>query len=90
MPRPRGWRVVGWLLTPLVVWAASFLGGWLGAVVGGTLVALVIGALGGGVVGGIVWVLVGGARRSASGPERPGEEPSTERSGDAGRGAPHG
>jgi hypothetical protein len=25
-------RAVGWLLTPLVVWAASFVGAWLGAV----------------------------------------------------------
>jgi hypothetical protein len=24
-------RRIGWLLTPLVVWAASFLGAWLGA-----------------------------------------------------------
>jgi hypothetical protein len=26
-------RAIGWLLTPLVVWAASFCGAWLGAVV---------------------------------------------------------
>jgi len=24
-------RAIGWLLTPLVVWAASFFGAWLGA-----------------------------------------------------------
>ena len=28
-------RLVGWLLTPLVAWAASFAGAWLGAAVGG-------------------------------------------------------
>jgi hypothetical protein len=28
-------RLVGWLLTPLVAWAASFGGAWLGAAVGG-------------------------------------------------------
>ena len=26
-------RIVGWLLTPLVAWAASFVGAWLGAMV---------------------------------------------------------
>ncbi len=26
-------RAIGWLLTPLVVWAASFCGAWLGAAV---------------------------------------------------------
>jgi uncharacterized membrane protein len=30
-------RLIGWLLTPVVVWAASFLGGWLGASVGKSL-----------------------------------------------------
>ncbi len=28
-------RIVGWLLTPLVAWAASFVGAWIGAVVSG-------------------------------------------------------
>jgi hypothetical protein len=28
-------RFVGWLLTPLVAWAASFGGAWLGAAIGG-------------------------------------------------------
>lgn len=28
-------RRVGWLLTPVVVWAAAFFGAWLGALVGG-------------------------------------------------------
>lgn len=27
----RRWRIVVWLLTPLVAWAASFFGGWIGA-----------------------------------------------------------
>ena len=87
VPRPRGWRVVGWLLTPLVVWAASFLGGWLGAVLGGSLKGLVIGAVAGGVVGGAIWVLVGGARRSAPGPRKgEGEAPGAPQADDAGRG----
>lgn len=36
-------RRIGWLLTPLVVWAASFLGAWLGAL----LAARVGGPVGG-------------------------------------------
>lgn len=28
-------RILGWLLTPLVAWAASFLGAWIGAVISG-------------------------------------------------------
>ena len=28
-------RILGWLLTPLVAWAASFIGAWLGALVSG-------------------------------------------------------
>lgn len=28
-------RVLGWLLTPLMAWAASFVGAWLGATVSG-------------------------------------------------------
>lgn len=43
-PASRLLRVGGWLLTPFVVWAASFLGGWLGAIVGRRL-----GTLGGGI-----------------------------------------
>lgn len=31
VPRSRQLRRIGWLLTPLVVWAASFLGAWAGA-----------------------------------------------------------
>jgi len=56
-------RVVGWLLTPAVVWAASFVGGWAGAWIGaavqGTDVGiawLVVGAIVGGTVGLIAWV----------------------------------
>ena len=41
-------RTAGWLLTPLVVWAASFLGGWLGALLGRMV---------GGLLGGGVWLL---------------------------------
>ncbi len=26
--------ILGWLLVPVVAWAAAFLGGWLGAVIG--------------------------------------------------------
>lgn len=48
-------RIVGWLLTPLVVWAASFLGGWLGAVVGART-----GTLYGGIGWMVVFGLVGG------------------------------
>ena len=57
-------RVVAWLLTPLVAWAASFLGGWLGAVIAGGgasprggLVWLGSGAVIGGVVGVAGWVV---------------------------------
>lgn len=32
-PRRHQLRRIGWLLTPLVVWAASFLGAWGGAVI---------------------------------------------------------
>lgn len=57
-------RVAGWLLTPVVVWAASFLGAWLAARLYGSdgdgrgLVWLVSGALIGGTVGVIGWILV--------------------------------
>jgi hypothetical protein len=42
--------MVGWLLTPFVVWAASFSGGWLGATLGRRFPAL---------LGGVVWMLAG-------------------------------
>ncbi len=58
-------RVIAWLLTPVVAWAASFLGGWLGAVMGkgathptGGLLWLGTGALIGGVVGVAIWVVL--------------------------------
>lgn len=44
-------RMLGWVLTPFVVWAAAFAGGWLGAVVGHRWPVL---------LGGIGWI-VGGA-----------------------------
>jgi len=48
----------GWLLTPVLVWAASFLGGWIGAALGRGTAFL----LGGGVAAGTatlaVWILV--------------------------------
>ncbi len=50
-------RVAGWLLTPLVVWAASFLGGWAAAVLWGEAVGGTVGLLwlaGGAVVGGLI------------------------------------
>jgi len=46
----RGLRLAGWLLTPAVVWAASFVGGWLGAVVGGWVA---------GTSAGVVWLAAG-------------------------------
>lgn len=49
-PAPRLLLVVGWLLTPFVVWAASFSGGWLGAALGRRFPGL---------LGGIVWMLLG-------------------------------
>lgn len=58
-------RVIAWLLTPVVAWAASFLGGWIGAMIGqgakrveGGLVWLGTGALIGGAVGVVGWVVM--------------------------------
>lgn len=51
-------RVAAWLLTPVVVWAASFFGGWLGAVLHGSnggLSWLVAGAAIGGTLGAVAW-----------------------------------
>ena len=42
-------RLLGWLLTPLVAWAAAFLGAWLGAGAAGRLKNSTVGA----------WVVVG-------------------------------
>ncbi len=49
-------RVTGWLLTPLVVWAASFLGGWVGASIAGDLGVMVLGGVIGGTVGVAGWI----------------------------------
>ncbi len=63
--RGRPVRLIGWLLTPLVAWAASFVGGWFGAVVTSGLqsdAARLAGLLGGAALGGAagiaVWVFV--------------------------------
>ena len=37
-------RLLGWLLTPLVAWAASFVGAWLGARVAGSVKSSTTGA----------------------------------------------
>ena len=67
MTAPRGRRVVrflGWLLTPVVVWAASFSGGWAVALATnadqGTMgvVQLTVGAALGGTVGLVGWLVV--------------------------------
>lgn len=57
-------RRIGWLLTPLVVWAASFLGAWLGALGaqrwGGPrsgLGPMVLGAVALAILALILWVL---------------------------------
>ena len=73
-------RLLGWLLTPAVVWAASFLGGWIVAsatagdrgVVG--LVQLGVGSVIGGTVGLIGWLILM-RRRGAS--NSPGGEVGT-------------
>lgn len=58
-------RRIGWLLTPLVVWAASFLGAWAGAVIAarvdgpaGGIGLMVVGAVATSIVAVVVWVLV--------------------------------
>ena len=60
----RAVRSLGWLLTPVVVWAASFFGGWLGAHVapddGKGLIWLVVGAIIGGTLGLVGWLGVMG------------------------------
>ncbi|MFQ5703009.1 MAG: hypothetical protein ACE5HT_03215 [Gemmatimonadales bacterium] len=55
-PTARLGRTIRWLLTPIVVWAATFVGAWLGATLGANMVWLVGGGLlgaGGSMVG---WV----------------------------------
>jgi predicted lipid-binding transport protein (Tim44 family) len=37
--------VLGWLLTPIVAWAASFFGAWLGALLAGALPGATLGLL---------------------------------------------
>lgn len=62
---PGRWlRLAGWLLTPAVVWAASYAGGWTGALLGarlGTPASGVAWLVGGGVLGGtaglVLWIL---------------------------------
>jgi len=54
-------RMVGWLLTPLVAWAASFLGAWLVLLAAGTVVSprVLIGlALGAAFLAGIIALLL--------------------------------
>jgi hypothetical protein len=53
-------RIVGWLLTPLVAWAASFLGAWLVLLAAGTVASprVLVGlALGAALLAGIVALL---------------------------------
>jgi outer membrane lipoprotein SlyB len=68
-------RIVAWLLTPVVAWAASFLGGWIGALVGrraGSAAAgikwLGGGAVLGALVGAGIWMimLIRAGRRPSS------------------------
>ena len=56
-PAPKVLRVVGWLLTPLVVWAASFSGAWLGATLGRRFPTF---------LGGVEWMLLGGVLGGAT------------------------
>jgi len=52
-------RVVAWLLTPVVAWAASFVGGWIGAATAGGdagIAPLVIGGIAGGALGVLGWL----------------------------------
>ena len=51
----RFYRFVGWLLTPLVAWAVSFLGGWLGAATAKSATGLIAGSAIGALVGAVGW-----------------------------------
>jgi hypothetical protein len=57
-------HLVGWLLTPVAVWAASFFGGWMGALVPSLrsddegLVWMIVGAVLGGTLGLVAWVVL--------------------------------
>jgi hypothetical protein len=74
--------VLGWLLTPFVVWAASFCGAWLGALFArrvpgpfGGIEWLVLGAVVGGVTALFLWVhrLRRRGDRASAGDGTPGE-----------------
>ncbi len=87
-PPNRLLQTAGWLLTPVAVWAAAFLGGWLGAFVArlrqvgeAGLVWMLVGGVLGGTVGVVVWVVV--LRRLGRPWEAASPEPSEE--GDARR-----
>ncbi len=78
-------RVCAWLLTPLVVWAASFLGGWIGAVIGRNagspnrgLMWLGAGAVVGAAGGMTGWILLlrRGFRPAGPGVERAPDQPA--------------
>ena len=77
-------QVAGWLLTPIVAWAVSFLGGWLAAWLApdepslwGGLQWLGGGSLVGAVVGAGIWVLL--MRRMGGWPDRRMEGDSARR-----------
>ena len=64
-PPNRLLQTAGWLLTPVVVWAAAFFGGWLGAFIArlrqvgeAGLVWMLFGGVLGGTVGVVLWVIV--------------------------------
>lgn len=61
----RLFQAVGWLLTPVVVWAAAFFGGWMGALLArlrqvgdAGLLWMLAGGVLGGTVGVVAWVFV--------------------------------
>jgi hypothetical protein len=52
-------QIALWLLTPVVVWAASFSGAWLGAALAGSDIRLLgLGGLLGGGLGFVAWLFV--------------------------------
>ena len=51
-------RLTGLLLTPVMVWAASFLGGWLGATIGKSTGYLLAGGISVGTAGLVGWILL--------------------------------
>ena len=50
--------MIGWLLTPLVVWATSFSGGWVAATITGKLSFLAMGSALGGAIGLVAWAML--------------------------------